>query len=284
MKTKNKRKFVAMVDRPDPGWPTRFAEWFGKRKGWIGVGATLALALGAVVVATYFYNPHTAQAADANLRVQEEVVRWTYGLFLTGLAALLVSALGLAALYYTFLAQRTLAQDQTRGYVEVLVGHVSEHAELGFKYSLHIQAHGSTPVFKVSFQGHVTVSGVEWRESTAARSYRLWASVDQLAPGSEWTLTSQANGEDPRTSDGHWIGLDAFKYRDGDGSAARRYGQHIDEEGSDAVHPHLAISGTLWYEDVYRRPFSVDVHQYFYIDFDGRLRGTGSKAPRFPND
>jgi hypothetical protein len=273
-----------MVDRPDPGWLSKVGFWCGRHRVWIGVGAAVAAAVVTVVAATYFYAPPGASAPDPALRVQSEVLRWTYGLFVTGLLALLVSSVGLVALYHTFLSQRTLAQDQTRGYVEVILGRVSEHPELGFKYSLDIEAHGSTPVFKIKFQGHVVVSGVGWRGSSAPRTYRMSSSIDQLAPGASWTLTSDACTNDPGSSDGHWIGLDAFRYKDGDGSAARRYGSHIEEEGSNVPSPHLSVSGQVSYEDVYRRPFSIDIHQFLFIDFDGRLRGTGRKAPRFPSD
>jgi hypothetical protein len=218
---------------------------------------------------------------NADLHAQEDVAAWTNGLFWFAALGFLATAGGLVALIATFYAQMKLARDQTRGWIEILVGRVTEHPELGFRYHLDVLAHGNTRVTDIEFLGQVTISGVPWSKSIAARTHQLAASVEELAPDAKWTLTSRARENEPGTQDGHWIGLEHLAYPSNGGTAALRYGCYIRETDSTEVDPELVVTGALSYKDIYGRTHSLKVHQFIFIDFNGLLRGTGSQAPTF---
>lgn len=137
----------------------------------------------------------TQEREMASLSAQQDVAVWTFGLMVLGVISLVLSALGLFALIWTFIRTRQLSEDQSRAYVLTLGFTVSKiyNPEDNSRYQIYISFDihntGHTPALDV-----VTVSRLGWSDEATMLD---WSPI--APPTSRGVLGPQQKVQQSRT-------------------------------------------------------------------------------------
>lgn len=89
-----------------------------------------------------------AQASPEELAVLAKTEQWTFWMMWTGIASVVAAAVGVAALFWTFVEQRKLTQSQERAILTIVAGRVVAEGDVIDVY-LAVKNTGRTHAFRV---------------------------------------------------------------------------------------------------------------------------------------
>jgi hypothetical protein len=134
----------------------------------------------------------------ADLKAQQDTAEWTFASFLANVAGLFISAGGLWALFYTFLEQRKLTQNQSRAFIEGIGAAITYSTyraygatEHNISVQIHVQNTGQTPAFEVTSELYSTYSP-QLVEGTPVNGEKV--ETEKMSGGSSITVSAHGRG------------------------------------------------------------------------------------------